>query len=200
MSLEVGLLALVAALNTNIDVIILGSLTNASIVADYKMHNFTVFVVTFFATTYCLILANRLGATSHSMVLTYFRSNLSHTTTLTLIYVVLTSLICLGLLPSFVHFWTKGEYLLSTFSILPFIISGGLISFNSYFVVVFIHLNVQNKIIPFLIGGLTCNIVMNIILIPKFGMLGASVSTAIANFLTLLVSFYFYSRLIKDIK
>lgn len=196
-SFQVGIIAIISTLNTTADIIIIGILENASIVAEYKLNSFVVFVITFFSSTYCIIIANNMGKMNRKLVRSYFNSNINKFLMVTMIYIICSATICLALLPPFVKLWSNSAYNLSSYTLIPFITTGIFVSLNAYFIVLFIHLDLQVRFLRPMLTGLIINILLNFLLIPSFGMLGASLSTAITNFYMLAVSYYFYRQNIR---
>jgi len=199
-SFQVGSLAIISTLNTTVDIIILGILTNASIVAEYKLNSFVIFVITFFSSTYCIIIANDMGKMKRKSVRSYFNLNIKKFAIVTLIYIICSAISCLTLLPPFLKMWSNSAYNLSSYTLIPFISTGIFVSLYAYFIVLYIHLDLQMRFLRPMVAGLLINILLNFLLIPSFGMIGASASTAITNFYMLVISYYFYRQNIRYVR
>lgn len=196
-SIHIGLIAFISLLNTSVDVLLLGALTNSTTVADYKVYNFVIFIITFFTLTYTTLLSNKLGEGPIRDTLSVYHSEKYKILVLTTIYAMCTSLMCLFLLPELVFQWTDGKYVLNTFSIIPFVITGAALSFNAFFIVFIIRLDKQGVLVVPFIVSVVVNVMLNIVLIPRYSMLGASMSTAIANILILACNSYVFFMLLK---
>lgn len=97
----------------------------------------------------------------------------------------------LVLAPKIINFAYGGDFLPSILAFQILIIMAGMLYFSSPFMHILVVSNQQRKIFWITAAGAVINIILNLILIPRFSLYGAAISTVITYFVILVLFIYF---------
>jgi O-antigen/teichoic acid export membrane protein len=180
-SFQVGLIMFITILNTNIDVLLLGKLGGHDKLADYKVYNFSIFLLTFFSVVYSLSQANQYGSKGVDFIRKNIFSEFRKYAFLNSIYLIISSLVFLLIFVPLLTYWTDNAYSVEYRYAMLFFITGLFSSFNLFFAIALIHIDDNNSAVPYMLLSLALNVVLNLALIPKFSFVGAIVGTGIST-------------------
>ena len=190
-SLFIGFSGFLSRLNTNVDNLMIANICGSNCLPEYKLHSILLLASQLFSMTYALFLSNKLAEYNSSQKYETYKREITKGIKLNLIYSLLLMPLILLIYPKFTTLMTGSNYILSYNLISVFLLSGLLFSSVSFFILGNIYIGLERIMLFINIFALIINIMINAILIPQLGLIGAALGTLIGS----LVSFILCSSL-----
>ena len=169
----------------------IANICGSNCLPEYKLHSILLLASQLFSMTYALFLSNKLAEYNSSQKYETYKREITKGIKLNLIYSLLLMPLILLIYPKFTTLMTGSNYILSYNLIIVFLLSGLLFSSVSFFILGNIYIGLERIMLFINIFALIINIMINAILIPQLGLIGAALGTLIGS----LVSFILCSSL-----
>ena len=195
-SIVIGVSALISGLNTNIDNIMIDNICGLDCLPQYKMHSIITMACLLFSSTYVIQVGNKISRYQSEGTFGKLINLIKKGWQLNLLYTFLLSPGIFLLLPKITNLMTGGNYILYPSLILIFLISGLIFGSVAPVIACNIQLGLERETVLFNFLALITNIVLNFLMIPILGIVGAALATMICSIVSLLTcSIIFYKKI-----
>ena len=186
-SLFIGISGFLSRLNTNIDNVMIGNICGVECLPKYKLHSIVLVASQLFCMTYNIRLSNQLAKYNDIKDLIKYKESIFKGVKVNILYNLLISPLIILFLPFITNLITDGNYTLSYNLIIIFILSGFSFSTVSFFILGNIYRGLEKIMIIINVIAICTNVIINFILIPILGIIGAAIATLFGSLVSLIL-------------